>query len=214
MAALGGAARAMFLACKALDTARPVLDTSGYSHRVPEADIYDSHDYIEERDFGVGMEKFRARHAGLPEGHAYLNPTPTPTVGETNDSPVPWVSAKPAAVWSIPYRGQPYFVSEIGGFRWVPGMQPKSAAENTKTRKTSWGYGADPGSEEEFLQRFADVCDALLDNPHMFGYCYTQLTDIYPEENGVYEFDRTPKFDMARLHAIQTRPAAIETQSK
>ena len=28
----------------------------------------------------------------------------------------------------------------------------------------------------------------LLDNPNMFGYCYTQLTDIYPEENGIYTF--------------------------
>ena len=37
--------RALFLATKALDLTRPVLDTSGYSHRIPEADVYDSHDY-------------------------------------------------------------------------------------------------------------------------------------------------------------------------
>ena len=46
----------------------------------------------------------------------------------------------------------------------------------------------------------------------MFGYVYTQLTDIPPEENGIYRFDRTCKFDSARLHAIQTRKAAIEEQ--
>ena len=44
----------------------------------------------------------------------------------------------------------------------------------------------------------------------MFGYCYTQLTDIYPELNGIYTFDRRLKFDAARLKAIQTRRAAIE----
>ena len=53
----------------------------------------------------------------------------------------------------------------------------------------------------------------LLDNPDMFGYCYTQLTDIYQEQNGIYKFDRTGKFDLARLRAAQQRAAAIEQRS-
>ncbi len=40
----------------------------------------------------------------------------------------------------------------------------------------------------------------------MFGYCYTQLTDIYQEQNGIYKFDRGQKFDLARIRAAQTRP--------
>ena len=44
----------------------------------------------------------------------------------------------------------------------------------------------------------------------MFGYCYTQLTDIYCEENGIYCFDRTPKFDLKLLHKIQTKTAEYE----
>ena len=74
--ALDDATRALFLACKALDTTRPVLDASGYSHRVPEADIYDSHDYIEEQDFSKGLAKFNRRHAQMPQGLAYVNPLP------------------------------------------------------------------------------------------------------------------------------------------
>ena len=50
----------MYLATKAMDTSRPVLDTSGYSHRVRGADIYDSHDYIDEKDLG-------RRHRQLPK---------------------------------------------------------------------------------------------------------------------------------------------------
>ena len=50
----------------------------------------------------------------------------------------------------------------------------------------------------------------LLDNPDMFGYCYTQLTDIYQEQNGIYKFDRSGKFDLARRRSAQQRPAAIE----
>jgi beta-galactosidase/beta-glucuronidase len=196
---LDDATRALFLACKAMDTTRPVLDTSGYAHRVPESDIYDSHDYIYEPDFAEGLAKFVERHSGLPEGEAFTNPH--------GDWISPW-STRP--VWSIPYRGQPYFVSEIGGFKWNPDTQIKSALANRQERKTSWGYGSDPLSEDDFHYRFNAVCDVLLDNPHMFGYCYTQLTDIYPEENGLYFSDRRPKFDTARLRAAQQRPAAIE----
>lgn len=182
-----------------MDTTRPVLDTSGYSHRVPESDIYDSHDYIEDKNFAEGLEKFRQRHAGLPEGQAFTNPHPNinnPTSSQQ--------------IWSLPYRGQPYFVSEFGGFKWNPRTHAKSAEENKKERTTSWGYGSDPASLEDFYGRFEAVCTALLDNASMFGYCYTQLTDIYPEDNGLYAFDRTPKFDLRRLRHIQRRRAGIE----
>ncbi len=50
----------------------------------------------------------------------------------------------------------------------------------------------------------------LLEDPGMFGYCYTQLTDVFQEQNGVYRFDREAKFDARRLHAIQSVRAAIE----
>ena len=75
---------------------------------------------------------------------------------------------------------------------------------------TGWGYGSDPSTLDEFYHRFEAVCGALLDHPEMFGYCYTQLTDIHPEENGIYAFDRRSKFDNARIRAAQQRPAAIE----
>ena len=172
----------MYLATKAMDTSRPVLDTSGYAHRVRGADIYDSHDYIDEKDYEVGIINLRKRHANMAEGIVHKN-------DGTN--------------WSVAYEGQPYFVSEFGGFKWV--MESEQALADT-----SWGYGGGPTTLDDFYRRFGDVCDILLDNPHMFGYCYTQLRDIYPELNGIYTFDRRPKFDAARLKAIQTRRAAIE----
>nr|MDQ2717387.1 beta-galactosidase [Chloroflexota bacterium] len=99
--------------------------------------------------------------------------------------------------------GQPYWVSEFGGFKWV-------LPEDRDKQAETWGYGGSPTSEEDFYERFQAVCDVLLDNPMMFGYCYTQLTDVFPELNGIYTFDRRSKFDAARLNAIQTRRAAIE----
>nr|WP_197683382.1 glycoside hydrolase family 2 TIM barrel-domain containing protein [Jiangella alkaliphila] len=57
----------MYLATKLADPTRPVLDASGYSHRVPGADVYDSHDY--EQD----PQRFRRQQAGLAEGAPFTN---------------------------------------------------------------------------------------------------------------------------------------------
>jgi len=46
----------------------------------------------------------------------------------------------------------------------------------------------------------------------MFGYCYTQLTDVFQERNGIYRFDRGSKLDVDRVRAAQRRPAAIEEE--
>lgn len=100
------------------------------------------------------------------------------------------------------YRGQPYFVSEYGGTHLQADVPPGAA----------WGYGAPTTSVQEFLTRYKGLTDALLDNPNMCGFCYTQLTDIEQEQNGVYFYDRRPKYDPALLKAINSRSAAYETQ--
>ncbi len=101
------------------------------------------------------------------------------------------------------YRGEPVFISEYGGIRWAAG-------EKDETLCGSWGYGDDPHSEEEFYERFKGLTDALLDNPRLFGLCYTQLTDVEQEQNGLYTYDRKLKFDAERLSAIMSRKAAME----
>lgn len=167
--------RGMFLATKAMDLTRPVLDASGYSHRVPETDIYDSHDYDQ------NPATFAARYEAVERGEVFVN-------GKEEN-------------WSVPYGGQPYFVSEFGGIWWNP-LAAKGEA--------SWGYGERPKTLEEFYVRFEGLCSALLRNPAMFGYCYTQLTDVFQEQNGLFFFDRREKFDAARLRRVQQQGAAIE----
>ncbi len=44
------------------------------------------------------------------------------------------------------------------------------------------------------------------------GFCYTQLTDVEQERNGLYYYDRRPKFDPKIIHAITAREAAIEKE--
>jgi len=179
---------AMFLATKLADPTRPVIDASGYSHRIRETDIYDSHSYEQ------NPEKFRIEQQGLSDGKPFVNRNPQ---GEE---------------YSVAYAGQPYFVSEFGGIWWNESEARQAAAEaglGTDV-STSWGYGQRVSSEEEFYARFDGLCSVLLDNPDMFGYCYTQLTDVFQEKNGIFTFDRRGKFDLERIRASQVRPAAIE----
>ncbi|MYR45938.1 sugar-binding domain-containing protein [Streptomyces sp. SID5910] len=176
--------RAMFLATKAMDTSRPVIDASGYSHRVLETDVYDSHNY--EQDPAV----FGQLVSGLAKGEPFVN------------------AYENGAAYSQPYRGQPYFISEFGGIWW----DPAAAAEQSGSDRTaSWGYGDRVRTEDEFHERFAGLTGVLLEDPEMFGYCYTQLTDVFQEQNGVYRFDRSTKLDVARIREAQLRPAAIES---
>ena len=55
-----------------------------------------------------------------------------------------------------------------------------------------------------------DIGRLILDNKDIFAYCYTQLTDVEQELNGIYYYDRTEKFDAQRLYKINTKVAAIE----
>lgn len=91
------------------------------------------------------------------------------------------------------------FNSEYGGIWWQP-----------DNPDGGWGYGNRPSSEEEFIARYKALTDIMLDNPNLTAFCYTQLTDIEQEVNGLYYYDRRPKFDPKIIHAITSRKAAIE----
>ncbi|HJA32478.1 MAG TPA: beta-galactosidase [Candidatus Eisenbergiella pullicola] len=106
------------------------------------------------------------------------------------------------AARQTPVPGIPAFISEYGGIKWdVEG-----------SNEASWGYGDGPKTEGEFIARYKGLTDALLDNPHMFGFCYTQLYDVEQETNGLYTYGRKPKFDMETFRKINGRRAAIEEE--
>jgi beta-galactosidase/beta-glucuronidase len=94
-----------------------------------------------------------------------------------------------------PYEGQPYLVDEFGGIKWIP-EDRRPYADN------SWGYGQGPRTLDEFYARLEGQVRVLRNLPHVCGFCYTQLTDVEQEQNGVYNYDRTAKFDMERVAAI------------
>ena len=190
--------QAMYDATKLADPSRPVLDASGYSHRVRGADVYDSHSY--EQD----PERFRAEQAPLAEGRPFANRR------DLAPDEYPYADGE----FSLPFAGQPYFVSEYGGIWWNE-QEAREAAEAARAGNNaaeSWGYGQRITSEEELYERFEGLTRVLLEDPLMFGYCYTQMTDVFQEKNGVVDFARGRKLDLARLRAIQERTAAYESE--
>ena len=94
------------------------------------------------------------------------------------------------------------FLSEYGGIWWAPQL--------LGTGTDNWGYGNNPRTPEEWLERFKKQTDALLDSPRLSAFCYTQLTDIEQEVNGLYYYDRRPKFDPELIRQIVSRKAKIE----
>lgn len=183
MTVLDDVTRAMFWATKHIDPSRPVIDASGYSHRVAATDVWDSHDY--EQD----PEQFARNHARLAEGAPHTN------------------RDLEGREYSLPYRGQPFMVSEFGGIWWA---QDSDRGASGEARDSSWGYGQRIADEDAFYERFTGLVEVLAGNPLMFGYCYTQLTDVFQEQNGIYRFDRGLKLDIARIRDVQSTVPAYE----
>jgi len=71
------------------------------------------------------------------------------------------------------YKGQPVLITEYGGI----------AFESDK----GWGYGKGVADEEEFLERFKKITHAIMSTDYICGFCYTQLTDVQQEVNGLVD---------------------------
>lgn len=169
---------------KALDATRPVIETSGWVHIPGCCDMPDWHDYEQDPDV------FRANYQRLLKGEDVISHLP------------------PELPFGPPCAKDLCFVSEFGGTWWSPAQAEKMKGE--KAHAESWGYGIAPGSAEEFLARYRGLVDALLDNERICAFCYTQLTDVEQEQNGLYTYDRKAKFDPALLHAITSRKSVVE----
>ncbi|HZG14641.1 MAG TPA: glycoside hydrolase family 2 TIM barrel-domain containing protein [Candidatus Bathyarchaeia archaeon] len=83
------------------------------------------------------------------------------------------------------YKGQPIIISEYGGIAF--------AAEK------GWGYGNQVKSEEEFLERFQKITQAIKQTEYVVGYCYTQITDVHQEVNGLLTEGRVAKVDLNKI---------------
>ena len=102
------------------------------------------------------------------------------------------------------YDGKrPYFIDEFGGIKCLETTPGVELDQKGKPRTASWGYGKSAVTREDFYKRLEEQVDALLSiSDKVWGYCYTQLTDVEQEENGIFYYDRKAKYDAACLRTI------------
>lgn len=71
----------------------------------------------------------------------------------------------------------------------------------------SAGFGWQEASGPEgLLETYREMVEALMDEGPVEGFCYTQLTDVEQEQNGLLAFDRTPKIDPALIRPVTETP--------
>lgn len=87
------------------------------------------------------------------------------------------------------YKGQPVMISEYGGIA-------------LKNDDSGWGYGNKEESGEAFLRRYEKITQAIGRLPYVCGFCYTQLTDVQQEINGLMDAKRNYKVDPGVIYKI------------
>ncbi|KKI92387.1 glycoside hydrolase family 2 [Bacillus sp. SA1-12] len=99
-----------------------------------------------------------------------------------------------SAGWSIytkgfKHNGEPILLTEFGGIGY------KAGEEN------GWGYTT-VTNEEEYLADYERVMKAVYESSSLHGFCYTQLTDVEQEINGILTYDRKPKCELREIKRI------------
>lgn len=90
------------------------------------------------------------------------------------------------------YKGQPVIISEYGGIAF-------------NNDDSGWGYGNKVNTKEEFIQRFDSITTAVKELPYVCGFCYTQVSDVQQEINGLMDIERNFKVEPETIREINER---------
>ena len=101
--------------------------------------------------------------------------------------------SKAALADGFTYRGQPVIISEYGGIAFSGGEEG------------AWGYGKTVSDEAEFLERFDRITTAIKRIPYVVGYCYTQVSDVQQEINGLLDEKHGYKLEPEKIRGINCR---------
>jgi hypothetical protein len=159
-----------------LDSTRPVIDNDGWEH-TDITDICAIHDYT------PTAEKLSARYESMVRA---------------GELPLKvWISDKPLFARGSRYPGQPIVLSEVGGFLAIPKDTPAEKLDMLYQFYDSFQ------TPHELLEKYRDLMSGIASLKFLAGFCYTQLTDVEQEINGLLTYDRQPKLsaeDVAAIH--------------
>ncbi len=103
-------------------------------------------------------------------------------------------NGRPALIDGYRYNGSPLYLSEFGGIAYIP------AGANVPTE--SWGYSGVEKTQDDALARLTQLYEGIAKLNNFAGICYTQLTDVEQEVNGLVTFDRKPKYPAEKIKAL------------
>ena len=89
-----------------------------------------------------------------------------------------------------PYFGQPVLFTEFGGIMFEKDQ-----------KNDNWGYNSAAKNCEEFFDRLEELIDGIRECRFQ-GFCYTQLTDVQQEVNGLLDSEHNIKVDAERVRKI------------
>ena len=103
-------------------------------------------------------------------------------------------NGRDALISGYKYNGSPLYLSEFGGIAYIP-PDAQAPAE-------SWGYSGVEKTQQAAFARLSQLFSGVAKLPSLVGFCYTQLTDVEQEVNGLLTYDRKPKFDVTQVKAL------------
>ncbi len=172
----------MVRATRRLDPKRPVIDNDGWEHS-DITDICAIHDYTP--NARLLRERYQEASTGgeLP---AHV-----------------WINNRPLFVLGSRYRGQPIMLTEVGGFLAVPaGIAPEN-------RDMLYKFYDSFDDAPQLLEKYRDLMEGISSLKFLAGFCFTQLTDIEQELNGLLTYNRLPKVPAEQIAEIHRRLFAI-----
>jgi beta-galactosidase/beta-glucuronidase len=86
-------------------------------------------------------------------------------------------------------EGQPVLLTEFGGVSFK------------HSDWEGWGYSG-ASDAEDFVKRLTDILEPVQTSRVLQGFCYTQLTDVEQEINGLLTYDRKPKVPLDTIRKL------------
>jgi hypothetical protein len=157
-----------------LDSTRPVIDNDGWEH-TDITDICAIHDYTS------NASRLRERYRETLESGKLPG-----TV---------WIGDKPLFARGSRYRGQPIVLSEVGGF-----LAPASVP--LEERDVLYQFYGSLESTGQLLEEYSNLMQGIASLTFLAGFCYTQLTDIEHETNGLLTYSRETKVPVEAISQL------------
>lgn len=162
----------MVSATRRIDATRPVVDNDGWEH-TDITDICAIHDYT------PTAEQLAARYQATLEGGGLPLKV--------------WIGEKPLFARGSRYRGQPIVLSEVGGFLAIPPDLPEDK------RDVLYKFYDSFETSDELREKYRNLMQGIASLKFLAGFCYTQLTDIEQEINGLLTYARQPKVPAEKI---------------